>query len=73
MTKMTNIIDNGTTMDVVRNELLTGLAKGGKFHTTKLNMITNGLEKRIRGGLNQYDEAVAKALLVDIKKALRGC
>jgi len=68
-----NTIGNGTTMDAVRNEILTGQATNGKFHTSKLNDYVNALEKRLRAGdLNPNDEAVVKALLEDAKNALSG-
>ncbi|MEL7648774.1 MAG: pre-toxin TG domain-containing protein [Sedimentibacter sp.] len=42
-----NTIGNGTTMDAVRNEILTGQATNGKFHTSKLNDYVNALEKSL--------------------------
>lgn len=68
-----NTIGNGTTMDAVRNEILTGQATNGKFHTSKLSDYVNVLEKRLRAGdLNLHDEAVVKTLLEDAKNALIG-
>ncbi|MBA4689179.1 MAG: hypothetical protein H2184_18790 [Candidatus Galacturonibacter soehngenii] len=68
-----NTIGNGTTMDAVRNEILTGQPTNGKFHTSKLKDYVNALEKRLRAGdLNSNDEAVVKALLEDAKNALSG-
>lgn len=68
-----NTIGNGTTMDAVRNEIFTGQATNGKFHTSKLMDYVNALEKRLRAGdLNQHDEVVVKALLEDAKNALIG-
>jgi hypothetical protein len=68
-----NTIGNGTTMDAVRNEIITGEATNGKFHTQKLNDYVNALQKRLRAGdLNAYDESVAKAILEDALNALAG-
>ena len=68
-----NTIGNGTTMDAVRNEILTGKPTNGKFHTSKLNDYVNALEKRLRAGdLNNHDAEVAKRLLEDAKNALLG-
>jgi len=69
----TNTIGNGTTMDAVRNEILTGNPTNGKFHTSKLNDYVNALQKRLRAGdLNEYDESVVKAILEDALNALDG-
>jgi hypothetical protein len=68
-----NTIGNGTTMDAVRNEILTGQATNGKLHTSKLNDYVNALEKRLRAGdLNPNDEAIVNALIEDAKNALVG-
>ncbi len=68
-----NTIGNGTTMDAVRNEILTGKPTNGKFHMDKLNDYVNALQKRLRAGdLNEYDESVAKAILEDALNALDG-
>ena len=68
-----NTIGNGTTMDAVRNEMKTGMPTNGKFHTQKLSDILNGLNRRLRSGdLDKHDEAVVKALIKDITKALNG-
>jgi hypothetical protein len=66
-----NTIGNGTTMDAVRNEIMTGQATHGKFHTQKLLDYKNALERRLRAGdLDQHDTNVANALIEDIAKAL---
>ena len=66
-----NTIGNGTTMDAVRNEKLTGEATFNKFHTKKLKDYQNALKRRLRAGdLNDYDKSVVHALLVDIEKVL---
>ncbi len=68
-----NTIGNGTTMDAVRNEIMTGNPTNGKFHTSKLNDYVNALKKRLRAGdLTQYEESVAKAILEDAINALSG-
>ena len=68
-----NTIGNGTTMDAVRNEIITGNPTNGKFHTQKLNDYLNALQRRLRAGdLNAYDTSVVNALIEDIIKALNG-
>ena len=68
-----NQIGTGTTMDAVRNEILTGLPTHGTFHTQKLLQYKNALNSTLRtGNLDAHDTAVARALLDDIVKALSG-
>ncbi|WP_313309767.1 MucBP domain-containing protein [Lactococcus taiwanensis] len=64
-------IGNGTTMDAVRNERVTGEPTYGKYHTEKLENYQRALEKRLRSGdLDSHDKSVAQALIRDIKDAL---
>ena len=66
-----NVIGNGTTMDAVRNEMLTGNPTHGTFHTQKLAEYLNALQRRIRAGdLDAYDLAVVNAIIEDIEKIL---
>ena len=69
-----NGLGNGTTMDAVRNELLTGEPTFGKFHTQKkLNDYMNGLNKLLRGEtLSSSDTTIVEALIKDILDALGG-
>jgi hypothetical protein len=41
-------VGTGTTADAVRNELVTGLATGGKFHSEKAQIYINGLNKVLK-------------------------
>jgi RHS repeat-associated protein len=68
-----NTIGNGTTMDAVRNEIITGKPTNGKFHTSKLEDYLKALQKRVRAGdLNEHDLAVTNSLIEDVVKALDG-
>lgn len=68
-----NTEGNGTTMDAVRNEMLTGLPTNGKFHMQKLKDYQNALQRRLRVGvLDDYDASVVNALIEDINKVLNG-
>lgn len=68
-----NSIGNGTTMDAVRNEIATGEATFGRFHTQKLNDYLNALNKlKNGGGLSPSDTIITNALIDDIINALSG-
>lgn len=68
-----NTVGNGTTMDAIRNELLTGLPTNGKFHMQKLKDYQNALQRRLRAGdLKDYDASVVNALIEDINKVHNG-
>jgi len=68
-----NIVGNGTTMDAVRNELMTGLPMNGKFHSTKAEELINRLNRRLRAqGISDSEAAIAKALIEDLENALGG-
>ena len=68
-----NMIGNGTTMDAVRNELLTGNPTGGTFHSIKAMESMNGLNNLINSGiLSLSDQSIANALIDDLAKALAG-
>ncbi|MCL2853734.1 MAG: hypothetical protein FWE20_12035 [Defluviitaleaceae bacterium] len=68
-----NQIGNGSTMDAVRNEVMTGLPTNGRFHRQKLHDYLNALRRRIRAGdLDDHDTKVAEALIRDILDAIGG-
>ncbi|WP_289356241.1 polymorphic toxin-type HINT domain-containing protein [Paenibacillus sp. S-12] len=70
---MPNLIGNGTTMDAIRYELITGQAVGGKFHSQKGKDYSRALEKLINSGnLNSKDRTAAQAIFNDLQKALAG-
>jgi hypothetical protein len=70
-----NLVGTGTTMDAVRNEIVTGLPTEGTFHTTKAQETITGLTKWIKNNPNAsyQDKIVANSLLNDLQNALRGC
>jgi hypothetical protein len=65
-------VGTGTTADAVRNELATGLATGGKFHSEKAQIYINGLNKVLKQDLTASDRLVAQSLLDDLTNALGG-
>jgi hypothetical protein len=65
-------VGTGTTADAVRNELVTGLATGGKFHSEKAQIYINGLNKVLKQDLTASDRLVAQSLLDDLTNALGG-
>jgi hypothetical protein len=66
-----NTIGNGTTMNAVRNELITGEPTNGKFHMQKLSDLVNALNRRLRAGdLNAHDKSVVEAILQEALDAL---
>ena len=68
-----NQIGNGTTMDAVRNELVTGNPTNGRFHTQKLIEYVSALQRRLRAGdLNVHDTEVVNSLIKDALAALSG-
>ena len=70
--KKTAKIGNGSSMDAVRLEKLTGQSVGGKFHSQKLIESRNGLLKlwKNRDTLSGSDRKVIKELLINIQDAL---
>ena len=83
--KLNNIIDNlyhgsknpsvgnGTTMDAIRNEILTHKPTNGKWHFKKGQESISGLSKLINSGnLSSSDEKIAWELLYDLVDALDG-
>ena len=71
---MPNPIGNGSTADAVRNELLTGLPTGGKFHSQKALEYIKGLGNWLKNNPNAsyQDRLVARSLVDDLKAALGG-
>ena len=66
-------IGNGTIMDAVRNELITGKPTKGVYHSKKARVTVNELKKQIsNGNLDDHDKRMARALIRNIKKALSG-
>jgi hypothetical protein len=73
-TKVPNPIGTGSTADAVRNELLTGLPTGGRFHSQKAVEYMNALTKWLNKNPNasHYDQLVARSLIEDLQAALMG-
>lgn len=69
-----NPIGAGSTADAVRNELATGLATNGKFHSQKAQEYINALSNWQKNTPNasQYDKMVAESLKRDLQSALGG-
>lgn len=69
-----NPIGTGSTADAIRNELVTGLPTGGRFHSTKGSEYIAALGRWLRGNPNacHHDRLVARSLLQDLKDALNG-
>ena len=67
-----NPIGTGSTADAIRNELATGLATGGRFHSQKgaeyIRAIENWLSKNPNA--THYDRMVAESLKNDLRNAL---
>ena len=72
--KTPNPIGTGSTADAVRNELLTGLPTGGRFHSQKAQDYINALQNFLRKNPNasNHDRMVAQSLLDDLTSALAG-
>lgn len=69
----TNKVGNGTTMDAIRNEISTGKATMGKWHTIKGQESLSGLKNLLdKGGLSSSDAIITKALIADLTNALAG-
>ncbi len=67
------IIGDGGAADAIRQEMKTGTAVGGKFHTTKGQELSTALQGVIATpGLDPEDKAVAQSLLTDLTEALAG-
>ena len=68
-----NHVGNGTTMDAVRNEIITGEPTFGRWHTQKLTDSLNGLNNLLNSGnLSAKDTDIVKALIEEILNALKG-
>ncbi|GAA5039764.1 hypothetical protein GCM10025738_30750 [Microbacterium fluvii] len=69
-----NRVGSGTTMDAVRSELSTGVATGGKMHSTKAQESVNGLQNWLKKNpdASYSDRLVAQSLLDDLRDALGG-
>jgi len=63
-----------TTFNAVRNEMATGLATKGKYHTQKLIETRSGLIKlwRKKKNLNEKDRKILKRVLNEIQSTLSG-
>ncbi|MBU1358851.1 MAG: hypothetical protein KKC79_15370 [Gammaproteobacteria bacterium] len=70
--KMPNPIGTGSTADAIRNELSTGLATGGRFHSQKgaeyIRALDNWLAKN--PDASHYDRMTAESLRNDLSNAL---
>lgn len=73
-TKNPEHIGNGTTMDAIRSEKLTGNPTQGKFHTQSGQDNARALEKWIRDnpGGSLHDKLVAHSLLSELRSVLHG-
>lgn len=69
-----NRIGTGSTADAVRSELATGVPTHGYFHSQKAQQYSRALEKWMSRNPNasDHDKIVARKLLQDLQKALRG-
>jgi RsiW-degrading membrane proteinase PrsW (M82 family) len=70
-----NHIGDGSTMDAVRNELLTGRPTGGSFHSIKANNTIRALNRWLaeRGpGATRQDRLWAQELREQLKRVLEG-
>ena len=66
-----NRVGTGTTADAVRNEVATGQATGGRFHTQKAEQYSNALRSLLKkGNLSSRDRLVAQSLIDDLQNAL---
>jgi hypothetical protein len=74
-TKNPQRVGDGTTMDAVRNELLTGRPTGGRFHSEKARAAVNALNnwlQRHGAQASREDRLWARRLLGELEKVLRG-
>jgi len=69
-----NPIGTGSTADAIRNELITGVATGGKFHSQKGVEYVRALDNWLKNNLSasHYDRLVATSLKNDLINALGG-
>ena len=67
-----NPIGTGSTADAIRNETVTGLATGGRFHTQKGTEYIRALEnwQTKNSNASHYDQMVAESLKNDLLNAL---
>ena len=67
-------IGDGTTMDAVRNELVTGRPSGKVFHSVKAQETIDGLQNwlRLNPTAAPADRDVAKELIQELRNALGG-
>jgi hypothetical protein len=68
-----NRVGNGTTMDAVRNELLTGQPTGGAFHSVKAQETMNGLTNWLSRNPNASygDRLIAQSLVDELGSLFR--
>lgn len=73
-TKTPNQIGMGSTADAIRNELKTGQATYGRFHSQKGQEYVRALEKWLQKNPNASaaDRAAAQQMLDDLNSALAG-
>lgn len=73
-TSRANRVGDGTTMDAIRNETLTGRPTGGAWHALKgresINALTNWL-KEFGPAATRADRLQARELINELQKALR--
>lgn len=69
-----NPIGTGSTADAVRNELATGMATHGKFHSQKAQEYINALSnwRKKNPNASHYDQMVAESLKRDLQSGLGG-
>lgn len=67
-----NRVGDGTTMDAIRNERLTGRPTGGRFHRTKGRETLRGLENWLRRttDADESDRSAAERLVRQLRDAL---
>ena len=67
-------VGDGTTMDAVRNELVTGRPSGKVFHSVKARETINGLENWLRRNpeASPADRDTARGLLQQLRDVLGG-
>jgi hypothetical protein len=69
---MPNPIGTGSTADAIRNEAVTGLATGGRFHADKGTQYIRALEnwQARNPNASHYDRMTAESLKNDLRNAL---
>jgi len=69
-----NPIGTGSTADAIRQEMATGEAVGGRFHTQKGTEYVKALENWLtkNAGASAADRSAAQSILEDLRNALAG-